>query len=237
MSGGGSARGARSRWARRSGVGSRAHPWSGCNRPCAGHKKCKRSTWLLDPAPVCYIDTRGGGGDRSRGREAGIEEEEAVTIGMTPQQFLSYFSEKRFVRDLKARTKDAVLQEMTDLLAREREVHDPQLLLEMLKRRETLGSTGIGHGVAIPHGRTLATGKVKVAFGLSKRGLPFDAIDDQPVHLIFLIVAPYRDPKNEYLPLLGKIVESVKTESAREALMQVETFEDLKSVFAETIHE
>ncbi|MBU1702463.1 MAG: PTS sugar transporter subunit IIA [Candidatus Eisenbacteria bacterium] len=154
---------------------------------------------------------------------------------MTSQQLLTYFSEKRFVRELKARSKDSALKEMTELLAREREVHDPQLLLEMLKRRETLGSTGIGKGVAIPHGRTLATGKLKVAFGRSKKGIPFDAIDNEPVHLIFLIVAPYHDPKNEYLPLLGKIVEAVKTDTARDALMQVATFEDLKSVFSEAL--
>jgi mannitol/fructose-specific phosphotransferase system IIA component (Ntr-type) len=154
---------------------------------------------------------------------------------MTPQTFLSYFSENRFVRDLRGRTKDGVLKEMTEVLAGEREVHDPQLLLEMLKRRETLGSTGIGQGVAIPHGRSLATSKLKVAFARSKKGVPFDAMDGKPVHLVFLIVAPYRDPKNEYLPLLGKIVEAVKTDTMRKALMEVETFEDLKSVLTDAV--
>lgn len=154
---------------------------------------------------------------------------------MTPQTFLSYFSENRFVRDLRGRTKDGVLKEMTDVLAGEREVHDPQLLFEMLKRRETLGSTGIGQGVAIPHGRSLATSKLKVAFARSKKGVPFDAMDGEPVHLVFLIVAPYRDPKNEYLPLLGKIVEAVKTDTMRKALMEVETFEDLKSVLTDAV--
>lgn len=156
---------------------------------------------------------------------------------MTPETFLNYFSEKRFVRDLRSRTKDGILKELTDLLSEEREVHDPQLLLEMLKRRETLGSTGIGHGVAIPHGRSLATSKLKVAFARSKKGIPFDAIDDEPVRLVFLIVAPYKDPKNEYLPLLGKIVESVKSKPVRKALMNVETFEDFKSVLTETVSE
>jgi PTS system nitrogen regulatory IIA component len=163
-----------------------------------------------------------------------VAKEEHAT-GMTPQTFLSYFSEKRFVRELRARSKEGALRELTELLGREREVHDPHLLLEMLKRRETLGSTGIGHGVAIPHGRTLATSKLKVAFARSTRGIPFDAIDGKPVHLIFLIVAPYHDPKNEYLPLLGKIVEAVKSARVRRALLKVETFEDLKSVLTETI--
>jgi mannitol/fructose-specific phosphotransferase system IIA component (Ntr-type) len=156
---------------------------------------------------------------------------------MTPQTFLSYFSEKRFVRELRTRTKDGVLKELTDLLAQEREVHDPQLLLEMLKRRETLGSTGIGHGIAIPHGRSLATSKLKVAFARSSKGIPFEAIDDEPVHLVFLIVAPYRDPKNEYLPLLGKIVESVRSKAVRKSLMDIETFEDFKSVLTEAVSE
>lgn len=161
--------------------------------------------------------------------------EESPWSSMTPQTFLSYFSEKRFVRDLQSGTRDGVLKEMTDLLAVEREVHDPKLLLEMLQRRETLGSTGIGHGVAIPHGRTLATSKLKIAFGRSTTGIPFDAIDGAPVYLVFLIVAPYRDPKSEYLPLLGKIVESVKAPSSRKALMKIETFEDFKSVLHKAV--
>jgi mannitol/fructose-specific phosphotransferase system IIA component (Ntr-type) len=147
-----------------------------------------------------------------------------------PSKILRYLDERFFVRGLRARTKDGVLKELAECLAKDREVRDAKLLLEMLKKRESLGSTAIGSGVAVPHGRTLAIANIKVLFARHPKGVDFDAPDDEPVRLFFLIVAPPVDRDNEYLPLLGQIAELVKEKSAREKLLEIETYGDLQEI-------
>jgi PTS system nitrogen regulatory IIA component len=83
-------------------------------------------------------------------------------------------------------------------------------IVRQLLRREMLGSTGFGNGIAIPHCRTLAVNRLRLAFGRHRAGLPWQAIDQQPVHAIFLIVAPPAEMSNQYLPLLGRIAQFVQ---------------------------
>jgi mannitol/fructose-specific phosphotransferase system IIA component (Ntr-type) len=156
---------------------------------------------------------------------------------MTADEFLAYFSEERFIKNLSARSKDGVLSEMSKILASDTDIRDPGLLLEMIRRRESLGSTGIGHGVAVPHGRSTAATKTKVVFARSKRGVDFGAPDGDPCALFFLIVAPYEDQKQEYLPLLGKIVETVNQPRTRERLLGVSSHEEFRSVIREAFGE
>ncbi len=146
---------------------------------------------------------------------------------------LQYFSPELFSADLKATTKDEALRELVALVSTTGGLRDPALLLEMLERRESLGSTGLGKGVAIPHGRSLAVVNLRVAFAVSKKGVEFEAHDEKPVKLFFLIVAPPQDKRNEYLPLLGKIAELVQDAKIRQRLAKVTTFEDLTTVMEE----
>jgi mannitol/fructose-specific phosphotransferase system IIA component (Ntr-type) len=104
--------------------------------------------------------------------------------------------------DLKSRKKNDVLVELIDLIRREK---DSDLLVSTLVKREELGSTGIGKGVAIPHGRSLVVDKLEIVVGRSSAGVDFNAIDKKPVHLFFLIVAPPQDPGNQYLITLGRV--------------------------------
>lgn len=156
---------------------------------------------------------------------------------MSADKFLSYFSGERFITKLSARTKDEVLSEMSRILADDTDIRDPDLLLEMIRNRESLGSTGLGQGVAVPHGRSGAARTTKVVFGRSVKGIDFEAMDGQPCFIFFLIVAPYEDRKQEYLPLLGKIVETVNEESVRKKLMKIETFEEFQTVVREAFGE
>jgi mannitol/fructose-specific phosphotransferase system IIA component (Ntr-type) len=87
-----------------------------------------------------------------------------------------------------------------------------QLLVKLLKKRENLGSTGIGNHVAIPHCRSLVVDRLRVAYARKPAGLDFDAIDDKPVNHLFLIVAPPVEISNQYLPVLGKIAQFCKNE-------------------------
>jgi|Deesub1362B_J571_1020462.scaffolds.fasta_scaffold04037_3 PTS system nitrogen regulatory IIA component len=151
---------------------------------------------------------------------------------MDVQEFLSYFREEFFIPELKATTKDEVLEEMVQHVASKYPLKDTRLIIDMLKRRERLGSTGIGHGIAIPHGRTLSTPSLLVAFGKSPRGIEYDSIDKKPVHMVFMIVAPPQEESNVYLPFLGKLVEVLQVKHVRDQLMQVTTFQEFIDTLA-----
>mgnify|MGYP000726777005 CR=1 FL=1 len=145
-------------------------------------------------------------------------------------EILHYFDPHLFSADLRATTKEGVLRELTELVGRSEGLSNASLLFEMLQRREQLGSTGIGKGIAIPHGRSLAMSRLKVAFGRSAEGITYDAIDKKPVHLFFLLVAPPQEERMEYLPLLGRIAELARDRSMRERLKKVESFADLRTI-------
>jgi len=101
-----------------------------------------------------------------------------------------FFAEDAVKLDLVGTTKDDILKELIGLLGLDDK--NEQMLFKMLKRRENLGSTGIGRGIAIPHCRSLVVSKLRVAFGRKRDGIDFKAMDGQPVHFFFLIVAPRR---------------------------------------------
>ncbi|MFQ5604516.1 MAG: PTS sugar transporter subunit IIA [bacterium] len=150
---------------------------------------------------------------------------------MQPKELIGFFSKDLFVSSLKARTKDEVFTELAELFVKSKLVRKKSIVVEMLKKREMLGSTGIGKGVAIPHGRTTAALEVKIAFGRSEAGIAFDAIDKKDVHLVFVMLAPPQDENNRYLPALGKLVEVVSESANRKKLLQAENFEEFIHVF------
>src|ERR1700741_2766847 len=119
-----------------------------------------------------------------------------------------FFSEDAIKLELEGNTKDEILKELIDLLGLDDKSEG--MLFKMLKRRETLGSTGIGQGIAIPHCRSLVVSKLRVAFGRKLEGVDFKAIDDKPVYYFFLIVAPPLEVSNQSLPVLGKLAQFAK---------------------------
>jgi mannitol/fructose-specific phosphotransferase system IIA component (Ntr-type) len=155
-----------------------------------------------------------------------------LTSSMTKETKLAAcFESALFIPNLRASDRQRALEEMVDCLYENGRVRDKTLVLEMLRHRESLGSTGIGKGIAIPHGRTLAAPELSILFARSTEGIDFDSLDNKPVHLFFLIVASPHDRSNIYLPVLGKIVEKVKESRIRQKLIKVDTFDELKKVF------
>jgi PTS system nitrogen regulatory IIA component len=130
-----------------------------------------------------------------------------------------FFSEDAVKLDLEGTTKDEILKELIGLLGLDEK--NEGMLFKMLKRRENLGSTGIGRGIAIPHCRSLVVSKLRVAFGRKRAGVDFRAIDDKPVHFFFLIVAPPLEVSNQYLPVLGKIAQFSKEPDVPERLLSI----------------
>src|SRR5688500_3852183 len=99
-----------------------------------------------------------------------------------------FFSEDAVKLELEGTTKDEILKELISLLALDEKAE--AMLYKMLKRRENLGSTGIGRAIAIPHCRSLVVNKLRVAFGRKSSGIDFRAIDEKQVYFFFLFVDP-----------------------------------------------
>ena len=133
--------------------------------------------------------------------------------------------------DLDGDDKDSILKELISLLGLDEKSEG--ILFKMLKRRENLGSTGIGRGIAIPHCRSLVVNRLRIAFGRKKDGIDFNAIDDQPVHHLFLIVAPPLEVSNQYLPVLGKIAQFAKEEDVPDRLAEMETADEFLTLLEE----
>ena len=132
-----------------------------------------------------------------------------------------FFSEDAVQLELQGTTKDEVLKELIGLLKLDDKSEG--MLFKMLKRRENLGSTGIGRGIAIPHCRSLVVSRLRVAFGRKSAGVDFKAIDDKPVNFFFLIVAPPLEVSNQYLPVLGKIAQFSKEPDVPGRLLEIES--------------
>ena len=128
-----------------------------------------------------------------------------------------FFAEDAIQLDLKGESKDDVLKELIGLLGLDDK--NQATLFKMLKRRENLGSTGIGRQIAIPHCRSLVVSKLRVAFGRKRAGIDFKAIDEKPVRFFFLIVAPPLEVSNQYLPVLGKIAQFSKEPDVPQRLL------------------
>jgi len=135
-------------------------------------------------------------------------------------QLREFFAAEAVNLSLAGETKDDILKELIALL----NVGDKaDVLYKMLKRRENLGSTGIGRGIAIPHCRSLVVNRLRVAFGRKKDGVAFQAIDEKPAYFFFLIVAPPLEVSNQYLPVLGKIAQFAKEEDVPRRLQEMKT--------------
>jgi len=130
-----------------------------------------------------------------------------------------FFAEDAIKLELEGIAKDEILKELIGLLGLDDKSEG--MLFKMLKRRENLGSTGIGRGIAIPHCRSLVVSKLRVAFGRKSVGVDFKAIDDKPVFFFFLIVAPPLEVSNQYLPVLGKIAQFSKEPDVPERLLKL----------------
>jgi PTS system nitrogen regulatory IIA component len=128
-----------------------------------------------------------------------------------------FFSDDAIALDLRGETKDDILKELVMLLRLDEK--SEATLLKMLKRREELGSTGIGRGIAIPHSRSLVVSQLRVAFGRKAAGVDYKSIDNQPARFFFLIVAPPLEVSNQYLPVLGKIAQFAKEEDVPQRLL------------------
>lgn len=128
--------------------------------------------------------------------------------------------------DLQARGKRAVMEELCAALTKSWPGLDADRLMEVLLERERLGSTGIGDGIAIPHGKLHHLGELLLAFGRSTAGVDFDALDGKPAHLFFLVVAPEQSA-GIHLKALARISRLLKSHIVRKDLMQARDAQEI----------
>ena len=126
--------------------------------------------------------------------------------------------------ELESEAKDDILKELVSLLGMDEK--SEAILFKTLKRRENLGSTGIGKGIAIPHCRSLVVNRLRLAYGRKPAGVNFKAIDALPVRNFFLIVAPPLEVSNQYLPVLGKIAQFAKDPEVPDQLVEIGTADE-----------
>ena len=132
-----------------------------------------------------------------------------------------FLHERAISVNLTATDKQGVIRELVQLLVRGGEIkaQDEEKIAPVLLAREALGSTGIGQGVGIPHGKTNAVRHLVGAFGISKRGVDFDSLDGDLVHIFFLLIAP-EDSAGPHLKALARISRLLKDRYFRESLKE-----------------
>ncbi|HET8655533.1 MAG TPA: PTS sugar transporter subunit IIA [Longimicrobiaceae bacterium] len=133
---------------------------------------------------------------------------------------------------LRASTKDELLGELVGLLGPDDGVTDPAAVLRAVRDREQVLSTGIGHGVAIPHGKSDAIGELRLAAGVARPGVDFEALDGRPVQLFFLLVGP-EAAAGQHVKALSRISRLLRRDVFRERLAAASTPEEFYSVVTE----
>jgi PTS system nitrogen regulatory IIA component len=132
---------------------------------------------------------------------------------------------------LKSRTKKEVLDELVAPVARLAKV-DPGELVRVLLERERLGSTGIGGGIGIPHGKLKNLDQLMIGFGLSRQGVDFESLDGEPTRLFFLLVTP-ENSTGLHLKLLARISRILKNEPFKERLLQAKDHQEIYAIIKE----
>jgi PTS system fructose-specific IIC component len=130
-------------------------------------------------------------------------------------------NEKVIIMDLESKTKPEIINELVEVLYNCGKIKNREMFVKSVLDREKLGSTGIGKGIAIPHGKVEGIEGVVVALGLSRNGVEFDSLDDKPVHSVFLIAAN-PDNSSHYLKTLAKLSRIVRFPDFRTKLMDAE---------------
>lgn len=119
-------------------------------------------------------------------------------------KILDFLDKKAIKLNMESVDKEDSLSELVDVLAEAQGIDDKKSILKALIERESLGSTGIGQGIAIPHGKTDKVGELTAVLGISQKGVNFEALDGESVYIFFLLVAP-KDTAGPHLKALAQI--------------------------------
>jgi PTS system nitrogen regulatory IIA component len=146
---------------------------------------------------------------------------------------ITTFLKREFIiEELQAATKEAVLAELAAVLMPAGSTDDRGNMVRVLMDRERLGSTGIGDGIAIPHGKIGGLDDLRIAIGRSHQGVDFNALDGKPAHLFFLLMAP-ENSAGQHLKVLARISRLLKDNVLRKNLMEAKSAAELFNLLVE----
>jgi PTS system nitrogen regulatory IIA component len=155
-----------------------------------------------------------------------------LRIEDTAMKIMDILKKEFILEELKAKSKREVLVELATVFAKGKIKLDPEAMLRVLMEREKLGSTGIGDGIAIPHGKLAGLEEMVIAFGRSREGVDFEAMDGKPAHLFFLLMAP-ENSAGQHLKALAKISRMLKDAVFRKYLLAAKTHDNLYQALVE----
>ncbi len=142
-------------------------------------------------------------------------------------KIMDFLNKKAISADLKAVDKESAIKELVDLLVKADAITaKKEEIVKILMARESLGSTGIGQGIGIPHGKSPYIKSLIAAFGLSKKGIDFESLDGEPAYIFFLLLAP-EESAGPHLKALARISRLLKDKYVREMLKKAETEKDI----------
>jgi PTS system nitrogen regulatory IIA component len=147
-------------------------------------------------------------------------------------QILDFLSVDSVKLTIESKNKKDAIKELVEVLVKSGKVKDKKKMIQTLMEREELGSTGIGQGIAIPHGKSDTVSDLAAAFGVSADGVSFDSLDGEPVNIFFLLVAP-EGAAGAHLKALARISSLLKDKYFRKSLLSAQSPEEVIKIIQE----
>lgn len=144
-------------------------------------------------------------------------------------KIMDFLSPNAITVDLKAADKKSAIVELVEILKSTKKAKKTDEIIEVVLEREKLGSTGIGQGVAIPHGKTDVLQEQVGVLGISRKGIEFNSLDGEPVHIIFLLVGPV-EIAGQHLKALSRISRLFKDKFLRQAIKDASSSEEIVKI-------
>ena len=151
---------------------------------------------------------------------------------MKQEELISLFSPDLFIPNLKAKNRDDALQEMVEHASDAGVIRDQDVILGMLKNRESLGSTGLGEGVAFPHGRVPMLDRLLACFGRCGQGVDFDSFDSRPTFFFFVLLIP-EHAQGSHLKALARLNRLFQDQAFRERLLAAQNADRIFDIIME----
>ena len=146
-------------------------------------------------------------------------------------KILEVLPKETIITDMKSKAKNEVIEELVVSISKITGINSSELI-KVLLERERLGSTGIGGGIGIPHGKLKNLKSLIMGFGLSRKGVDFESIDNRPTHLFFILLTP-ENSTGLHLKLLARISRLLKNESFKKKLMKATDSDQVYSIIEE----
>lgn len=150
-------------------------------------------------------------------------------------KILDNLKKEAILDDLKSQDKKGIIEELVAPIASSSSINHENIVRVLLER-ERLGSTGIGNGIGIPHGKLKGIDSIILGFGLSRKGVDFESMDGQPTHIFFLLISP-ENSAGLHLKLLAQISKILKADSFREKLLKASNTNEIYDLISQVDEE